>query len=80
MADISIRNLDDFVALALKQRAESHGISMEEEIRLTLKESLTGAKRREASEGVKRFRELMRAKYGTFPDSTPDIREERDSM
>ena len=79
MVDISIRKLDDFVALALRQRAEAKDISLEEEIRRTLAESLLQPQRDFAND-LAHAREKLRAKYGTFPDSTPDIRQERDQM
>lgn len=79
MADISIRKLDDFVAMALKQRAQAHGVSLEEEIRRTLRDGVLKS-RADFSEDLRRMREEIRAKFGTLPDSTQMLREERDEM
>jgi plasmid stability protein len=40
MADIKVRNLDEWVADILKTRARNRGISLEEEIRRTLAASV----------------------------------------
>ena len=40
MANISIRKLDEDVVAKLRVRAARHGVSMEEEIRQTLKKSV----------------------------------------
>lgn len=40
MADLKVRNLDDFVASALKARATAKGVSLEEEVRRTLAASV----------------------------------------
>jgi hypothetical protein len=55
-------DLDESVTKVLKQRAKLNGTSLEEEL----------------LEQIARFTEEIRAKYGTLPDSTPLIREERD--
>ena len=41
MANLIVRNIDDDIAKALKQRASSHGISAEAEHRNILKQVLT---------------------------------------
>lgn len=79
MADVSIRKLDDLVVEALKARAKLHECSLEEEIRRTLADSLLPAQQ-DFIQDLARARERLRVKYGTFPDSTPDIRKERDEM
>ena len=43
MADIKVRKLDERVAAALRTRAERKGISLEEEVRRTLAESVDSA-------------------------------------
>ena len=51
MASITIRNLDDDVKLRLRTRAAGNGRSMEEEVRLILRESRRpGARIRELGE------------------------------
>ena len=41
MASITIRNLDDDVRTRLRLRAAKHGRSMEEEVRIILREAVT---------------------------------------
>lgn len=43
MATLTIRNLDDTVKQALRERAARHGVSMEEEARVLLRSSLSKA-------------------------------------
>lgn len=77
MAEIRVRNLDDKVVGEFKDRAKRHGRSLEAELReLITCEAFRP--RRELLDDLKGFRESIRAKYGTLPDSTPFIREERD--
>ena len=40
MADVKVRNLDERVARALRTRAKSRGISLEEEVRRSLAETI----------------------------------------
>jgi antitoxin FitA len=79
MADLKVRNLDDFVASALKARAKAKGVSLEEEVRRTL----TASVRADREELVRRARALHAA-AGSKPgnprlDSARTIREERDA-
>jgi antitoxin FitA len=77
MAEIRVRNLDETVVGEFKDRAKRHGRSLEAELReLITSEALRP--RRELLEDLQEFRETIRAKYGTLPDSTLLIREERD--
>jgi plasmid stability protein len=71
MAQILIRNLDDAVVEKLKRRAETHGRSLEAEVRLLLTNSV--------QYDVSALREL-RAKFGDrkFDDTTEMIREDRE--
>lgn len=71
MAQILIRNLDDEVVSRLKKRAETHGRSLEAEVRLLLTNAV--------QYDVNAIREL-RAKFGDqkFDDSTELIREDRE--
>jgi plasmid stability protein len=78
MADVKIRNLDDWVLNSHRARAQAAGRSVEEELRNVLTEAALAARRKAADE-LRTLREEMRAKYGVLPDSTPGIREERDS-
>ena len=69
MAAVTIRNLDDEIHRALKQRATKHGRSTEAEIRAILEEAVKPAER------VKLGSELaaLAKKYGSF-----DLEIERD--
>lgn len=79
MADVKVRQLDDDVAAALRARAKARGVSLEEEIRATLR----------ASVDIRRVAFLRRtaalqAAAGGRPggpalDSARLIREERDA-
>ena len=44
MATLTIRKVDDAVKKALREQAASHGVSMEEEVRQILSESVRAAK------------------------------------
>ena len=44
MASITIRNLDNDVKTRLRMRAAEHGRSMEEEVRIILREAVSDAK------------------------------------
>ncbi len=41
MANLSVRKLDEEVFSKLRMRAETHGVSMEEEVRQILKQAVT---------------------------------------
>lgn len=78
MAQLKVRQLDDQVAAALKRRAESRGVSLEEEVRSILTTAV--AARRSAME--RRARALRKAtgKPGSRAlDSARTIRRERDA-
>ena len=47
MAQLIVRNIEDKVVAALRQRAAQHGVSMEEEHRTLLRDTLVRAGRRE---------------------------------
>lgn len=56
MATLTIRNLDDSVKQALRERAARHGVSMEEEARIVLRQGMLGEDK------------AMAAAHGTFYD------------
>ena len=60
MASITIRNLDDDVKTQLRIRASTNGRSMEEEVRLILREAV-GRK-----EGPKSLASAIRARFAPF--------------
>lgn len=78
MAQLKVRQLDDRIAGALKTRAAHRGVSLEEEVRVTLTASV--AVRRAAFE--RRARALRAATGGPGRralDSARSIRKERDA-
>lgn len=79
MGDVRVRNLDDNVVAEFKDRAKRHGRSLEAELRDVLTAEAYRP-RRELAAKAQQFRDELRTKYGEFPDSTPDIREERDRL
>ena len=78
MADVKVRKLDDWVVASYKSRAERAGRSLEEELRVTLTD-VVAQDRASLMARIEEHQRLMREKYGTLPDSTPLIREDRDS-
>lgn len=79
MGELKVRQLDDHIIERLKARAAAKGVSLEEEVRRTLSESV--AQDRQAL--LRRFRALH-AEAGGKPgrpelDSARIIREERDA-
>jgi antitoxin FitA len=77
MAEVRVRNVEDWVVAELRARAKRHGMSLEGELRETLKEEVLRPQR-EAAEELRTLREEMQAKYGLMSDSTIGIREDRD--
>ena len=78
MAELKVRQLDDYVVEALKARAKNRGVSLEEEVRATLTASVDAA--RHAL--VRRFAALRAETGGPGKpelDSARIIREERDA-
>lgn len=79
MAELKVRQLDDYVADVLKERARHKGISLEEEVRRTLAASVEADR-----EAFLRRAAAIRAAIGKKPadpalDSARIIREERDA-
>ncbi len=78
MAEVKIRNLDDWVLSFHRTRAKAAGRSVEEELRQVLTEAAL-AVRREWLERAERLHREFEAKYGVIEDSTLGIREDRDA-
>jgi plasmid stability protein len=77
VAQVLVRNLDDQVVMALRRKAELHGHSLEQELRL----ALTAAARLTPEERValaRRIRRLTPADV-TQTDSAELIRQDRDT-
>ncbi|HVX09883.1 MAG TPA: hypothetical protein VHC22_01660 [Pirellulales bacterium] len=79
MPSVRIRDLDERVIAELKDRAKRHGNTLENELRALLTDEAFRP-RREAAKRAKEVREAIRAKVGTLSDSTPLIREWRESL
>lgn len=77
MADVTIRNLEDWVVECFRARAGKAGRSLQEELRQVLTEAARGRRRRFVTE-LDDLNAELREKYGELPDSTPLIREQRD--
>ncbi len=79
MATVMIRNLPDDVFERLKQRARDNRRSITQEAAWILEAALSqAATPGEAWAEVERVREMVQRRYGSFPDSTADIREDRE--
>lgn len=78
MADVKVRKLDDWVVEAIKARARRAGRSLEEELRRVITDTALKAQHEFADRSAA-WRKAMRRKHGTFSDSTPLIREDRDT-
>lgn len=79
MAELKVRQLDDGVAEALRARAGRKGVSLEEEVRNTLTDSVE-AKRRAFLRRAKAIRKAIGDKAGAPAlESTRLIRRERDA-
>jgi plasmid stability protein len=79
MADVKIRNLEDWVVSSFRARARAAGRSLEEELRQFLTEAVRERRKRLVDQ-LDAFAEQLRAEYGEMPDSTPLIREGRDEL
>ncbi|MEM5471226.1 plasmid stabilization protein [Hoeflea sp. AS60] len=75
MATLTIRNLDDSVKQALRERAARHGVSMEEEALVLLRKSVNeGDGKASAKPDGETFYDrvmALREKYGAFDLETP---------
>jgi plasmid stability protein len=72
MSTITVRNLDEAVKQALRQRAATAGHSLEEEVRRTLKESVDREPRpRTGAELYRRIREIVEPVGGIELDIPP---------
>ena len=69
MPQLIVRRIEDRVVRKLKERADAHGISMEEEHRRILRESLLGKATKRLS---------LKAYLGQMPDSGSDKPFERE--
>lgn len=76
MAQLTVRNIDDRVVRALKQRAAAHGCSAEAEHRSILREALLEEKQPKESFAQRAAR--LRKRLRSSVDSSEIIRADRD--
>ncbi len=76
MAQIKARNIDDWVVDVLKDKATRSGCSLEQYLRHLLKEAALDDQLQFAKEQMA-FLGRSAEKFGTLPDSTEGIREDR---
>ena len=67
MASVVIHNLDDEMVSQLRLRAVAHGRSMEEEVRIILREAI------EADAGPDSLEEAIRARFAPFGRAEPGL-------
>lgn len=80
MADLKVRNLDDRVADALRVRATAKGVSLEQEVRDTLAESV-GPDREHLYDALLDIRKASKRPRGVKPsDSVAIIRSIRNEI
>lgn len=85
MATVTVHDVDDGALDRLRILLAKTGGSVEDEIRSMIEQraGLDGLERRrraeEAIEGLRAYREGLRDKHGTFPDSVDWLRQERES-
>jgi plasmid stability protein len=77
MSELVISNVETNVLHLLKQRALTHGHSVEDEARLVLEEAL-GREPTDTWAEVNAIRERLAATGRTFSDSAELVREDRD--
>ncbi|MGH7545427.1 MAG: FitA-like ribbon-helix-helix domain-containing protein [Gemmatimonadota bacterium] len=78
MASLTIRDLPREVYERLRQRAQRHRRSLTQEAAFLLERALDEPDARALWAQVDVVRERLQGRYGSFPDSTPGIREDRE--
>ncbi len=77
MAEVRVRNLDDWVVDRMKSRAKRNGRSLEAELREMLTQSVQN-ERQKLIESSRELLERMQKECGVLPDSADFIRAMRD--
>lgn len=77
MAEIRVRNLEDWVVEEFRRRAQRHGRSMEAELRDVLSVE-AASRRKKIAEEMQALRGELFQKYGLMSDSAELIRQDRD--
>ncbi|HEY7330461.1 MAG TPA: hypothetical protein VH592_22665 [Gemmataceae bacterium] len=78
MAQIHVRNLEEWIVSSLRERAQHNGRSLEAELRQVLRDEALRPRRRIATE-LKQLRERMHEQHGPLADTTAIIRQMRDT-
>lgn len=78
MADVKVRKLDDWVVAALRERARRGGRSLEDELRVVLRAAALQPQRA-FLEKARSVRRAIAQRHGQLSDSTPLIREDRET-
>lgn len=78
MATLTIRNLSAEIYQRLKERARRNRRSITQEAAFLIEQAVSGAEDRAVWQDVDAVREHLRGRYGSFPDSTPSIAEDRE--
>ena len=79
MPTLTIRNLPPELYDRLRERAKRHRRSITQEAAAIIEQAVGKAEAAQEIWGqVDRLREHIRSRYGTFPDSTPSTREDRE--
>lgn len=79
MAEIRVRNVDDHILLAFRDMARRHGRSVAEEARHVIADAVARPRQELLARLDKLHAEIV-AEHGVLPDSTPEIRADRDRM
>lgn len=78
MTKVEIRDLPDWVLQSFRGTAQNAGRSLEEELRRVLTE--VAEQRRAATLAeIDALQEMLRREVGELPDSTPEIRADREA-
>jgi len=78
MAEVRVRKVEDWVISWFRAQAKKHGQSLEGELRQALLETAQRRKQELAADLREDLKQLAE-KFGTFPDSTALIRQDRDA-
>lgn len=76
--EVRVRNVDDWVVEWHRQAAKRVGLTLEAELRRIMTQA--ALERRQAiARDMKRDLDELQSRYGVFPDSTAEIRVEREA-
>jgi plasmid stability protein len=78
MPSVTIRDLSEEAYERLRRRAEEHRRSLTQEAAYLLERALHEPAARELWAQVDVVRERLQGRYGSFPDSAPGIRDDRE--